>query len=280
MIYTIVPVHNRINKTVKCINSIYSQNRKDIKIIIVDDASADNTKSIVNEKYPDVIVLNGTGSLFWTGAIKFGVNYVLSICNDNDWILLANNDVEFDNGCIDKLVTLSEKYNRKIIASALSVDLKDKNTVVKSGTIVKSWFFNWNCQILNNCNISNVRSKEEIEANLLTGRCLLHPVEIFKKIGNYNSEKLPHYGGDDEFTARARFAGYKLFVLPSAIVFLDQDNSHRRKEGFFQEHFVNVKSSTNLIYRWRLARMIVPLYAQPTFYLISIIKSIIQYFRK
>ena len=125
-----------------------------------------------------------------------------------------------------------------------------------------------------------MKFKKEIEANLLTGRCLLHPVEIFKKIGNYNSEKLPHYGGDDEFTARARSAGYKLFVLPSAIVFLDQDNSHRRKEGFFQELFVNVKSSTNLIYRWRLARMIVPLYAQPTFYLISIIKSIIQYFRK
>lgn len=280
MIYIIIPVYNRIRKTIKCLDSIFKQNRKDIKIIIVDDGSTDKTKKIINDKYSKIIMLNGTGSLFWTGAVQFGINYVLSICHQKDWVLLANNDVEFDNGCIDKLVTLSEKYNRKIIAGALSVDLKDKNTIVKSGTIVKSWFFNLNYQILNKCKISNIKSKKEIEANLLTGRCLLHPVEIFKKIGNYNSEKLPHYGGDDEFTARARSIGFRLFVLPSAIIFLDRDNSHKSKEGFFQELFINKKSSTNLIYRWRLARMIVPLYAQPTFFVISIIKSIIQYFRK
>lgn len=280
MIYIIIPVYNRINKTIKCINSIHKQNRKDVTIIVVDDASTDNTKKILNEKYSDIIVLNGNGYLFWTGAIELGVNYVLGTCSEKDWILLANNDVEFENDCIEKLVSLSEKYNRKIIASALSVDLKDKKTIIKSGTIIKSWFFNLNYQILNKCNISYALSKNEIEANLLTGRCLLHPIEVFKKIGNYNSEKLPHYGGDDEFTARARSSGYKLFILPSAIVFLDQNKDYRIKENILKEFFISKKSGTNLIFRWRLTRMIVPLYAQPTFYLISIFKSIIQYFKK
>ena len=280
MIYIIIPVYNRINKTIKCINSIHKQNRKDIKIIVVDDASTDNTKKILNEKYSDIIVLNGNGYLFWKGAIELGVNYVLDTCSEKDWILLANNDVEFENDCIEKLVSLSEKYNRKIIASALSVDLKDKKTIIKSGTIIKSWFFNLNYQILNKCNISYALSKNEIEANLLTGRCLLHPIEVFKKIGNYNSEKLPHYGGDDEFTARARSSGFKLFILPSAIVFLDQNKDYRIKENILKEFFISKKSGTNLIFRWRLTRMIVPLYAQPTFYLISIFKSIIQYFKK
>jgi len=280
MIYIIIPVYNRINKTIKCINSIHKQNRKDVKIIVVDDGSTDNTKKIINEKYPEIIILNGTGYLFWTGAIHLGVNHVLSICLDKDWILLLNNDTELENECINKLVKLSEKYNRKTIVGALSVDLKDKNTIIKSGTIVKSWFLNLNHQILNKHNISYAKSKDEIEANLLTGRCLLHPVEIFKEIGNYNSQKLPHYGGDDEFTARARAAGYKLFVLPSAMVFLDQEKAYRTKENILKEFFISKKSGTNLVFRWRLTRMIVPLYAQPTFYLISIFKSIIQYFRK
>lgn len=280
MIYIIIPVYNRIDKTIKCLKSIYKQNIKDIKIVIVDDGSTDNTKKIINEKYPEIIILNGTGHLFWTGAIQLGVKHVLSICLDKDWILLINNDVELENECINKLVNLSEKYNRKTIVGALSVDLKDRNTIIKSGTIVKSWFFNLNLQILNKYNISYAKSKDEIEANLLTGRCLLHPVEIFKEIGNYNSQKLPHYGGDDEFTARARAAGYKLFVLPSALVFLDQEKAYRIKENILKEFFTSKKSGTNLIFRWRLTRMIVPLYAQPTFYLISIFKSIIQYFRK
>jgi GT2 family glycosyltransferase len=280
MIYVIIPVYNRIKKTIKCLESIFRQNREDIKIIIVDDGSTDKTKQILNKKYSKIIILNGTGSLFWTGSVELGVNYVLNICQKKDWILLVNNDVEFENNCINKLVIFSEKYNRKIIASAISVDLKDKDTIVKSGTIVKSWFFNWNYQILDKRKISNIKSRKEIEVNLLTGRCLLHPVEIFKKIGNYSSQNFPHYGGDDEFTARARSAGYRLFILPSAVVFLDQDNTHKTKASFFGELFVSVKSNINLIYRWRLTRMIVPLYAQPTFYLITIIKSIIQFFKK
>ena len=280
MIYVVIPVYNRIEKTIRCLDSIFKQNRKDIKVVLIDDSSTDNTRQIINQRYSETIILNGTGFLFWTGAIRLGVNYVLNVSHKNDWVLLVNNDVELDQECIDKLVRFSNKYNRKVIVGALSIDSKDKNTIIKSGTVVRSWFFNWNMQILNKYKLSNIKSKKEVEANLLTGRCLLHPVEIFKKIGNYNSEKLPHYGGDDEFTARARSFGYKLFVLPSAIVFLDQNNSHKSKEGILKEFFISVKSSTNLIYRWRLARMIVPLYAQPTFYIISIIKSIIQFVRK
>jgi GT2 family glycosyltransferase len=279
MIYIIIPVYNRIKKTINCLNSILDQNRKDIQIIIVNDKSTDNTEYVIKENYPKVTLLYGTGSLFWTGAIELGVNYVLKICSNKDWILIANNDVEFRNDCIDKLIKFSENKNRKVIASALSVDIKDKNTIIKSGTIVRSWFLNWNHQILDKLKISNLNSKKEIEANLLTGRCLLHPVEVFARIGNYNSKMLPHYGGDDEFTARAKSAGYKLFVLPSSVVFLDQDNSYKKKESFVREMFISIKSGTNLIYRWRLARMIAPLYALPSFFFISILKSIIQYLR-
>lgn len=280
MIYIVIPVHNRIIKTTKCLDSLLEQNRNDIKIVIVDDGSTDNTKQVISKKYSDVIILNGNGCLFWTGAIQLGISYVLGICNKNDWVLIANNDVVFDKNCIGKLISLSEKYDRKAIVGALSIDLKDKNTIVKSGTVVKSWLFNWNVQVLNKSKLSSIKSKKEIEVNLLTGRCLLHPEEVFRKIGNYACKKLPHYGGDDEFSARAKSAGYMLFLLPSAVVFLDQDNNFKNRKSFIQEFFVSKKSNINLIYKWRLTRMIVPIYAQPTYYIISIIKSLIQYFRK
>ena len=53
MIYIVIPVHNRIEKTIKCLNSIYMQNENDIQIVVVDDGSNDGTKQILQEKYPE-----------------------------------------------------------------------------------------------------------------------------------------------------------------------------------------------------------------------------------
>ena len=44
MINVIIPVHNRLKLTIKCINSLKEQyNFSNLKIIVVDDASTDNT---------------------------------------------------------------------------------------------------------------------------------------------------------------------------------------------------------------------------------------------
>ena len=76
--------------------SIYDQKFKDIFVIVVDDRSSDCTKNKLNSVYPQVLVLPGTGS------VNFGINYVLSVCQENDWILLMNNDVQMTGNVIDK----------------------------------------------------------------------------------------------------------------------------------------------------------------------------------
>jgi len=51
MIYICIPVHNRIEYTLKCIESIEKQNYKDYKIIICDDNSTDRTSKILALKW-------------------------------------------------------------------------------------------------------------------------------------------------------------------------------------------------------------------------------------
>ena len=81
--------------------------------------------------------------MFWGGAVNYGIKKVLRLSKKNDWILLVNNDVEFKSNAISILSKrLSNIYKRKAIMGALTVSFKDKKTVIKSGTVVKSWFFN------------------------------------------------------------------------------------------------------------------------------------------
>lgn len=279
MIYIIIPVHNRINDTIKCLDSIYNQGYKDIKVVVVDDGSTDSTKEKITELYPRTIILEGSGALFWTGAVRFGVNYVLSVCDKDDWVLLVNNDIQMTRDVISNLVSFSMDRKRNVIVNALSVDSGDHDTIIKSGTKILSWVLNRTKHIYHGASLKNLLSHDAIEVDLLTGRCLLHPVEVFNTIGNYNAELLPHYGGDDEFTARAQLSGYKLYILPSAIVYLDQDDAPYVRKNIFHALF-GIKSSINIINKWKFARSVVPFYAFTTYYLIAVLKSILVFFKK
>jgi GT2 family glycosyltransferase len=278
MIYILIPVFNKIEKTVKCLDSIYSQNNEDVQVIIVDDGSTDNSRQVIRDNHPDTIILNGTGSLFWTGSVHLGVSYILSIGNSQDWILLMNNDVQLTPGSIDGLVSFSESKGRNAIVNALSIDLKDRDMIIKSGTNIKSHILNITSHVYQGNSISKLTSFDAVEVDLLTARCLLHPIEVFWSVGNYNAVLFPHYGGDDEFTARAKRSGYRLYVLPSVIVYLDNEVDSTSK-GLFDRLF-GIKSNINLVNKWKFTRSSIPLYAQLTYYTIAVFKSIFVLLRR
>ena len=80
MINVVIPVHNRINYTIDCINSLKQQDCVErIKIYVVDDGSTDNTTEIITKKFPDVKIFNGDGTLFWGGAVNYGIDQVIKI---------------------------------------------------------------------------------------------------------------------------------------------------------------------------------------------------------
>ena len=116
---------------------------------------------------------------------------------------------------------IKEKY----LFSALTVSNKDKRKIIKTGSIVKSWMLNITKHVFVGLKLKNV-IKKPVEVDFVTARCLLHPAEIFKIAGNYNSKLFPHYGGDDEFSMRIKKYGYSTLVVPNIIVYL-KDNKKK-----------------------------------------------------
>ena len=182
MIHIIIPVHNRLNFTIDCLNSLKKQDiYNQFNLIVVDDGSTDGTSEYLKKNFPEVKILNGDGSLYWGGAINCGIKYVIKIHKVQDWVLIVNNDVEFTVDAISTLIKVSIKEKRKVISSALTLNFEDKKTIITSGTIVKSWLFNDTKHILRGLNINYLTKKSPVKVDLLTGRCLLHPIEIFER---------------------------------------------------------------------------------------------------
>jgi len=217
-VYVISGVRNDWKLTKRMLNCFAKQDYKNLKIIIIDDASTDNTTSQIKEKYPYVHIIKGGGNLWWTGAMYAGVEHVLANCEDDDMILTMNNDCEFKSDYVRKLVIFSKKTERSIVGS-IAIDSIDKDKIIDAG--VRIDWSRGKVYRIGPRSIKEFDGKKDFEEDIdtLPTKGTLYPVEVFKKVGNFNKNRLPHYVSDYEMACRAKRSGFKLIICYKTAVY-------------------------------------------------------------
>jgi glycosyltransferase involved in cell wall biosynthesis len=199
-IYIIIPVHNRKNTTLKCLENL--QKSGDVQkyyIVVVDDGSTDGTSQAIQSLYPEVTILQGDGNLWWTGGIKKGMEYAYQ--QGAEYFIWLNDD------CLVTEKTLSDsiefcKKNPNSIVGCQGFEEKD-NTTLAFGGKYQTWK-GYNLQVFPKDKVS--------PCGMLSGNLVIIPRKTIDLIGFPEPNLLPHYGGDTLFLIRARKAGYNLFV--------------------------------------------------------------------
>jgi hypothetical protein len=281
MIHIIIPVHNRIELSKKCLESIDSQTYKDWCVYFVDDGSIDGTYEwLQNINRKNVKHLIGDGSLWWSGAMNKGIKRVLKIAKENDYIMSLNNDLIFaDNNAL--LILLDAAIgHKKSICSSVSVS-NNSNKVMSSGSIMISWFLNITKHHFINRLYSDIKESEIKLLDMLSGRSVIYPIAVFKD-NNFDEVNFPQYGGDNEFGIRAKKIGYKLLLIPKSAVLVNRDTTGMN----FMEVKLSLKqkinslflinSCNNILIKYKFAMKAPPLWARPTYFIVSMIKIFIQ----
>jgi GT2 family glycosyltransferase len=226
MIYICIPVFNRVAYTRKCIQSIHKQSFSEYSIIICDDGSTDSTSDLISAEFPDVIVIKGDGNLWWSGATNKCIEYVFNIASAEDFVFTLNNDTELASDTLKILVDFSKSNPESIVACGNYFN-NEKNRLEATAFIARG---NWPFALYHGLLFPWGQDADQLEQKIyrvssVSGKGVLIPVYVFKKVGLYNSEKLPHYHGDTEFIRRASDSGYKVFLNLNAIIYTDQNAS-------------------------------------------------------
>lgn len=223
MIYALIPVKDRIEHTLKCIQSLKTQTIEDIKVIVIDDGSVDGTKDILKDKWNDIEIIQGDGNLWCMGAFAKGVDYIRPSLNDNDFVLTQNQDAYFDKNFIQELLNVANSNPNSIVGS-INYSGKTNKPIYHNHILVNGGF---------KPNLISGKLSDVIEnTDTLNTRGTLFPASVFKKIGNF-SPLFPHYAGDYEITCRAKKNGYKLLIASRAICYSPDENkglAYRIKE--------------------------------------------------
>lgn len=216
MIYICIPVYERVEFTMNCINSIHNQIFTDYRIIICEHSANDENYILLKDKFPNLTILRGDHNMWWTSAINMCVKYVLRIANQQDFIYTLNNDTILDINCLNNL---HEFANPNLIQGCVNLLLDQRDRIEPSAFVFKKYF---GLNLLRPIDkwMEYLNGKEGFKkVDTLAGKGVLIPIGIFKKIGLYEEKLLPHYHADTEFTFRAKRAGYSIKLNYSAKVY-------------------------------------------------------------
>lgn len=271
----IIPVHNRINHTRRCVDSILNTaaHNIDLEILIIDDGSTDGTYKFFSELSSKISVEKGSGTLFWTGAVRLGIESILNRrVSIPDYICLANNDTIFNNRTLPELIEFLSSINNKGIACSLALAGTDLPRAIKSASTVENWYLNKTKHWYLGLTQATASQQEPQKVDFVTARCLLHPTALFQEVGNYDAHNFPHYGGDDEFGSRMKKHGYGAYLVPASTV--EMQGSIEKQLSFYDTLF-SIRSSMNLKKVFCFSMIVPPKCARVSYFLVALIKSLV-----
>ncbi|MEE8478433.1 MAG: glycosyltransferase family 2 protein [Candidatus Neomarinimicrobiota bacterium] len=213
-IAAVLTCYNRKEKTVTCLKKLMNQDGisdVDLDVFLVDDGSTDGTGDAVKKKFPQVNVLQGDGTLFWNGGMRFAFSVAKK--RDYDHYLWLNDDTYLYSNALKKLFetlnSIKQENGRDIIVTGTIIDI-DTRKVNYGGQNKKS--------ILQPLEFIRLENKNEPQhCDTFNGNVVLIPRIIAQTIGNISPEYSKQHAGDFDYGLRANYAGFESWVAPGVI---------------------------------------------------------------
>lgn len=162
---------NRKEKTVTSVKNLIEGNPNvEFHFVITDDNSKDGTKEALMQ-IPHVMVLSGSGSLFYSGGMRKAIDWAQKQNEDYDFCLLFNDDVAFFEGTVEELV------QRKSGIVWIGPTCDDKGELSYGGILKTS---RWRPSV----QIVKAETLEGLPCDTCNANCVLIPWKIFREMEN------------------------------------------------------------------------------------------------
>jgi GT2 family glycosyltransferase len=223
----VIPVHNGLEFTRRCLSALEAQRPAEFETVVVDDGSIDGTGDFVRAHHPEVTVLRGDGSLWWSGATNVGCAHAIE--RGADVVVLFNNDnVDCSPGAVSHLAGLARATGDCVSAVALVDSGSGTRSILHAGGSL-DWAGRG--QQLRETGLEFVADDCVEECDWLPGTALAIRADVFMALGGADARRFPQYRGDIDLTLRARATGRRCLVLRDVWVLNDKGQVGFRFSG-------------------------------------------------
>jgi len=208
VVSVVIVNYNGLHFLKDCVQSLLSQTFRQIEIIVVDNASSDNTVEFLKGQYPGLKIIENTINYGFAGGINEGIRHA-----SGSFILTMNNDTSADPHCIEHLIAVMNTDDRTGMC-ATKMLLPD-NRIDSTGICISRSGAAWDRGIFENNN-GQFGEREDV-----FGPCAgaaLYRKTMLDEIGLFD-EDFFLYMEDVDLAFRARLAGWNCVFVPEAVVY-------------------------------------------------------------
>jgi len=218
---------NEINDTLKCLDSLSSQNYRLFHIIVIDNGSTDNSRELLDKyqaKHSEIVeVIYSHKNLGFAGGVNTGIKWALK--KDFEYVALFNNDAIADKNWLKNLVDVIQ--SKEIgISTGLLLD-EDGRTIDSTG----DWYSVWGLPFPRNRGDGRIEACKDGLVFGATGGASLYKTEMLKNIGLFDEDFFAYYE-DVDISFRAQLAGWKATYSSDAIAYHKQGVTSKKIPGF------------------------------------------------
>ena len=249
-IAVLVTCFNRKDKTLNCLQSVFSQKDNSgfsLSVYLVDDGF-DGTSEVVKEKYPGIQIAHGNGNLFWAGGMRKAWKNAISSGNKYDFFLLLNDDtILMDTALSNMIKDIGKLAKDKVILVGTTLDPSTK-TRTYGGHLLK-----------NKYNSASIKLKPNNEYPQLcdqgNANIMLVSAGVVEDIGIL-SDSYTHGLADFDYTLRAKKAGIRSYIASAYAGYCKNDHGNNwfnSKKFTLKQRIENLYNVKGLAYKEYLA---------------------------
>jgi GT2 family glycosyltransferase len=162
--------------------------------ILVANASDYHHLKVKFQSNTKVIFLNVPQNFWWSESVNYAINFSLEV--NSNYVLITNDDMIYPKGITELFIKF------KSVNEILTIPQLQSDGKIYFGSIIHGFFNDIVPYEIFNSNNDGIE--------LTNGSCLFIPINVFKEIGLFNTDYLPHYYSDVEFFLRIK--KHKIFL--------------------------------------------------------------------
>lgn len=219
----------------KCIESI-KEDGINLKIIVIDNNSNDDTISIIKQYFPEATLIESKENLGFGKANNIG--YEMAIAENADYVYLLNQDTVSYPDNIAKLITVTEEDSKIGVVSPIHLNDDGKKLDINFEEYITAV----TCpNYISDITLNNVKAYYEI--GFVNAAAWLIKTEKVQYLGGLFSKAFYHYGEDVNFIGRLRYFNFKNVIVPNVFI----HHCREERKGRHSKAFINKLISINMI---------------------------------
>lgn len=216
-VFIILLNYKGVEDTLQCVKSLEEIDYTNYEIVIVDNASPDNSFEVLKENLGSKHMVMSSGR---NGGFAFGNNVGIeyALKNGAEYILLLNNDTIVEKDFLKPLVSSLEADSFIGISTGLILNYFNKEKVWFAGGEL-NWKKFYGYHLYENNNIEDIKDKNKSRViTFATGCLMLIRAKVLTEVGLLPEEYFMYYE-DVDYCAKVQEKGYKIFYNPSSIIY-------------------------------------------------------------